>query len=163
MRWEGLFFWGDLTPKDVRERRREVVFDLQSLFQCASFPERFRRGGVFFSRMAANGVLRQALLCEGRRRFDILEPVIIESARGWEGIQSSQRSRDAVRADKSAVRGNTSGFASSPEKFFARCCSQPRSQEITSDSSERADSACQTVKTSCTIFFDGTCGTFDPI
>lgn len=42
---------------------------------------------------------------------DILEPVIIESARGWEGIQSSQRSRDAVRADKSAVRGNTSGFA----------------------------------------------------
>lgn len=42
---------------------------------------------------------------------DILEPVIIESARGWEGIQSSQRSRDAARADKSAVRGNTSGFA----------------------------------------------------
>lgn len=107
----GFVFWGDLTPKDVRGRRREVVFDLQSLFQCASFPERIRRGGVFFSRMAANGVLRQALLCEGRRRFDILELVIIESARGWEGIQSSQRSRDAARADKSAVRGNTSGFA----------------------------------------------------
>lgn len=52
---------------------------------------------------------------------------------------------------------------STPEKFFARCCSQPRSQEVTSDSSERADSACQTVKTSCTIFFDGTCRTFDPI
>lgn len=42
-----MFFWGDLTPKDVRGRRREVVFDLQSLFQCASFPERIRRG-VFF-------------------------------------------------------------------------------------------------------------------
>lgn len=43
----GFVFWGDLTPKDVRGRRREVVFDLQSLFQCASFPERIRRGGFF--------------------------------------------------------------------------------------------------------------------
>lgn len=100
-----------MTPKDVRGRRREVVFDLQSLFQCASFPERIRRG-VFFPMDGGEWSAETSSSVRGAETLsDILELVIIESARGWEGIQSSQRSRDAVRADKSAVRGNTSGFA----------------------------------------------------
>lgn len=88
-----------------------MVFDLQSLFQCASFPERIRRG-VFFPMDGGEWSAETSSSVRGAETLsDILELVIIESARGWEGIQSSQRSRDAVRADKSAVRGNTSGFA----------------------------------------------------
>lgn len=111
MRWEGLFFWGGFDTKRCERKETRGGFRSTEFVSVCKFSRKDPSGGVFFRWMAANGVLRQALLCEGRRRFDILELVIIESARGWEGIQSSQRSRDAARADKSAVRGNTSGFA----------------------------------------------------
>lgn len=44
--------------------------------------------------------------------------LIIESVCGWNEMQSSQCLSDAVRADKSAVRGSTLKFASIGEKLF---------------------------------------------
>lgn len=61
-------------------------------------------------------MLRQALLSE--TLSDILVLLIIESVCGWDEMQSSLCSSDAVRADKSAVRGNTLRFASIQEKLF---------------------------------------------
>lgn len=49
---------------------------------------------------------------------DMLVLLIKESACGWNEMQSSQCLSDAVRADKSAVRGYTLRFASIREKLF---------------------------------------------
>lgn len=54
----------------------------------------------------SEGVLRQAL----QALSDKLVLLIIESVCGWEEMQSSQCLSDAVRADKSAVGGNTLRF-----------------------------------------------------
>lgn len=111
MRWEGLFFWGGFDTKRCERKETRGGFRSTEFVSVCKFSRKDPSWG--FSPMDGSewSAETSSSVRGAETLSDILEPVIIESARGWEGIQSSQRSRDAARADKSAVRGNTSGFA----------------------------------------------------
>lgn len=108
----GFVFLGGFDTKRCERKETRGGFRSTEFVSVCKFSRKDPSWGGFFPMDGSEWSAETSSSVRGAETLsDILELVIIESARGWEGIQSSQRSRDAVRADKSAVRGNTSGFA----------------------------------------------------